>query len=64
MQYLIGLVTFCSRPESSSDVISSLTVDQVGLDVPVKLGDSRSHCSRDIRVPHFVMDDDERTNPE
>ena len=36
------------------DVISGANVAQIGMDVPVKLGDSGSNCSRDIRLPHFV----------
>ena len=33
------------------------------MDARIKFGDSRSNRSRDIRVTHFVMDDDERTTP-
>ena len=36
------------RPEVASDVISGADVKQVGPDVPVKLGDSRSSRSRDV----------------
>ena len=50
VQYLIA---FCSRPEAASDVI-----DPTGVDVHIKLGDSRSNFSRDIRLPHFVMNDE------
>ena len=40
----------CSfRPEVVSDVISGANVGQVGMDVPVKLGDSSSTGSRDIQ---------------
>ena len=42
VQYLIA---FCSRLEVACDVIFGVAVDQVGMDVPVKFGDSRSNCS-------------------
>ena len=38
------------RPDVFSDVISFLAVDQVGMDVRIKFGDSRSNRSRDIRA--------------
>ena len=34
-----------------------MDVEWVGIDVPVKLGDSRSNRSRDKRLSHFVTDD-------
>ena len=68
MQYLIA---FCCRPEATSNVISGADVGQVGVDVGpqktignsrrgyrFKLGDFRSNNSRDIRLPHFVANDD------
>ena len=58
VQYLIE---FCSRQESASNVVSDVDVVCVNVDVLVKFGDSRSNCSPDIRVAHFVMDNDERT---
>ena len=39
----------CRRPEATSDVISGRTAGQVGVDEPVKLGDSISNGSRNIR---------------
>ena len=39
------LITFCSRQESPNDVISSVAVEWVGLDVLIKFGDFRSNCS-------------------
>ena len=40
----------CSfRPEVVNDIISVANVVQVGMDVPVKLGDSGSNGSRDIQ---------------
>ena len=48
------------RPEVASDIISGLSVDEVGLDVFVKFGDSRSspsRNSRNIRADQFVMDE-------
>ena len=48
------------RPEAVSDVISGVDVEQGGMNVHVKFGDSRSNCSRDIRLPHFVTNDASR----
>ena len=44
-------------PEVVSDIISGLAIEYVGLDVPVKFGDSRSNHSRYIRAAHFVIDE-------
>ena len=46
------------RPEVPSDIISGVVVDPAGVKVRVKFGDSGSNRSRDIRLPHFVMNDD------
>ena len=43
------------QPEVDSDVISGVVIK------PVKGSDSRSNRSRDIRVPHFVTNDDDDT---
>ena len=40
------------------NVISHIVVDLVGMDVNIKLADSRSNRSWDIRAAHFVMDDE------
>ena len=45
------------QPEVVSDVISGVVVDQAGVKVPVKFGDSMSKRSRDIRLPQFVTND-------
>ena len=37
------------RPEIDNDVISGMAVDNVGMDVPVKFGDSSSNGSRGIQ---------------
>ena len=42
------------RPEIDNDVISSLSIDCIGIDVQVKFGDSRSNGSRDIPGGDFV----------
>ena len=55
VQYLIA---FYSRPEATSDAISSSNAGQVDMDVCVKFDASRSNRSRDIRLPHFVTSDD------
>ena len=47
------------RPEVDNDVTSGVAVDNVGMDVCVKFGDSRSNGFRDIRAD-FVSN--ERTN--
>ena len=41
-----------------SDVISGVIADPTSVKVPVKFGDSKSNRSRDIRLPHFVTNDD------
>ena len=38
------------RPEVDTDVISGVAVDNVGVDVLIKFGVSRSNGFRDIRV--------------
>ena len=50
------------RLEVYSGVISGVFVDRTGRKVPVKLGDSRSKRPRDIRLPHFVTNDDDDNN--
>ena len=49
--------TICCRPEVDNDVISGMTVDNVGMDVHVKFGDSRSNGFRDIRGADFVSNE-------
>ena len=48
------------RPEVVSDVIYGADVEQVNVNVRVKLGDSRSNRSREIRLPHFMTDEQRR----
>ena len=57
---LAVLEQFHQKPEVDNDVISSVAVDNAGMDVPIKLGDSRSNGFRDIRGADFVWN--ERTN--
>ena len=45
------------RPEVDNDVISSLAVDNVGMDVCLKFGDSRSNGFRDIGRADFVSNE-------
>ena len=45
------------RPEVVRYVISGVIVYPTSMDVPIKLDDSNSKHSRDIRLPHFVTDD-------
>ena len=44
----------CCGPEIDNDVISGLAVDHVGVDIPIKFGDSRSNGFRHIRGADFV----------
>ena len=45
------------RPEVAIDVVSGADVESVCMDVSVKLGDSRSNGSRDIRGADFVSNE-------
>ena len=57
VQYLIA---FCGRPEADSDAMSGVVIDPTGMKVRVNW----SNHSRDIRLPHFVTnDDDTRRTP-
>ena len=42
------------RLEVASDVISGADVEQIGMNIGVKFGESRSNRARDIRLSHFV----------
>ena len=46
------------QPEVVSDIISGVVMETVGEKFRVKYGDSKSKRSRDIRLPHFVTNDD------
>ena len=46
------------RPDVVSDVISGVVVDPTDVKISAKFCDSRSNCSRDIRLPHFVTNSD------
>ena len=52
-------IAFRIRPEVSltSDAVSDVFIDQTGVKIPVKIGDSSSNRSRDMRLPHFVTND-------
>ena len=39
-----------------------MVVDPAGMKAPEKLGDYRSKRSRDIRLPHFIANDDNNDN--
>ena len=56
-----GIFDSFFRYNFRSKLVSDVAVEVVGADVAVKLRDSRSNRSRDIRVSHFVMGKDERT---
>ena len=47
------------RQEVVSDVISGVTLQLVGMDVPVIVGDSRSNLSRDSRAADYVTNEHE-----
>ena len=44
--------------EAVSDVISGVLVDPTGVEVSAKFGDSRQNRFLDIRLPHFVTNND------
>ena len=44
----------CRRSEKGNDVISGVAIDNVGVDVSIKFGDSKSNRFRDIRGADFV----------
>ena len=46
-------------PVKHGDVISGVVVNPTGVKVPVKFGDSRSKCSGEIQLPHFVTNNDD-----
>ena len=48
---------FCNKcqPEVASDVIFGAAVVEIGLDVRVNFGYSRSNCSRDICPAHLIQ---------
>ena len=56
----VGAGIFDILSELKCDVISGADVQQVGVDALVKLRDSRSNYSRDIRLSHFVTDEQRR----
>ena len=56
----LHVFAICRRPEIDYDIVSGEAVDNVGVDVPITFGDSRSHRFRDIRGTDFVTN--ERTN--
>ena len=56
----LHVFAICRPPELDNDVISGVTVDNVGVDVHITFSDSRSNRFRDIRRAAFVTY--ERTN--
>ena len=56
----LHVFAICRRPKIDIDVISGAAVENVGVDVSVKFGDSASNRFRDIRGADFVAY--ERTN--
>ena len=56
----LHVCAICCRLEIDNDVISGVAVDNVGVDVHIKFGDSRSNGFRDIRGADFVSN--KRTN--
>ena len=45
------------RPDIGNDVLSSVAVDYVRMDVPAKIGDSKSNGFQDIREADFVSNE-------
>ena len=60
----LHVFAICYRPEIYNDVISGQDVDNVGVDVHIKFGGSRSNYFRDIRGADFETNEraNERTN--
>ena len=56
-QYFRHFFRYNFRPEVDNDVISAVAIDYVGVDIPIKFGDSRSKRSRDIRRAGFVSNE-------
>ena len=50
------------RREAYGDVISGLFVASTGVKVPEKFGDYMSNSARNIRLPHFVTNNDDNEN--
>ena len=50
------------KPSEASFSAVGVVVDPTGVKVRLKFGDPRSNRSRDIRLPHFVMNDDNNEN--
>ena len=55
----VFFLTSITANRKYSDVMSSVVVDPNGVKVRVKFGDSRSNRSRNIRLPHFVTNDND-----
>ena len=53
----LHVCAICCRPEVDNDVISGVAVDNVGMDVLIKLGNSRSNGLRDIPGADFVSNE-------
>ena len=51
------------RPEVDNDVISSVAVEHVRVDVRVKFGNLRSNGFKDIRVADFVSNEHDKAYP-
>ena len=51
------------RFEVARVTISSVSVEDVGVDVHVKFGDSTFNHFRDIQTTHFMMDERQRMDP-
>ena len=62
MTQIFHVFAICRRPEIDNDVISGVAVDNVGVDVHIKFGDSRSNRFRDIRGADFVSNERTKTS--
>ena len=58
----LHVFAICRRPEIDSDATSGLAIDNVGVDVHVEFGDSRSNSFRDTRGADFVSYETKKTN--
>ena len=57
MTHNLHVCAICCRLQVENDVISGVAVDNVGVDVPLNFGESRSNGFRDIRGADFVSNE-------
>ena len=63
MRYFLLFFPYNFRSEIDNDVIPDVAVENVGVDICVKLGDSRSNGFQNIRGADFVSNEQDETYP-